>query len=662
MTPVCQPQLYSRGQRAIALAYGTACHVLFVAAIATMAVSLHTGMQIGLGRLSPPVSWFANAMLLLQFPILHSWLLSDQGRRLLARLAPAAIGKEMTSTLFAIIASLQLLIAFLLWSPSGPVFWQAVGIQKVLILIIEIFAWSLLIKSMWDSQLSLHTGFLGWWAVFRNRRPEYRSFSTQGLYRHVRQPIYVSFALILWSAAAWTADQCVIATLWTAYCIAGSALKEKRFLRYFGEKFQTYQRHVPFWVPRRKLAAPANATQTNSNFDYEVLIVGAGPVGLLLAATLGARGVRTLVVEERSSPPIHSMAIGITPPSLRIMSRLGLDEEFISQGVRIDTARVHEDGEYLGEVSFSRLPSAYQFILSLPQAMTLKLLANHVATCPSVKIIRGMQFTGVRQIGEGVTTAIRERETGKSSELTSRFVVGCDGHNSAVREALEIPVDAKSYPPQFVMADFDDDTNLGIEAHLFFGSEVSIESFPLPEGRRRWIVMARGPADIENENYIPDTVARLTGYHLHHSKRSFSSSFRPKRLLAHRFFRDRVILCGDAAHVMSPIGGQGMNTGFADAELLGELLPKILSGSAAAQTEFAYYDQVRRRAFGIAASRAARGMWLGTRTGPAGSLFRKTVIRHFLFRNPLKKRLPGYFAMLTIPRESLSQPLQQARR
>jgi len=399
-------------------------------------------------------------------------------------------------------------------------------------------------------------------------------------------------------------------------------------------------------------------TPPNKRPDYDVLIVGAGPVGLLLAATLGARGIRTLVAEERSSPPVQSMAIGITPPSLRIMSRFGLDEELIRQGVRIDTAKVHEDGEYLGEVSFSRLPSAYQFILSLPQAMTLKILANHVEGCQSVKLIRGMQFAGLHQTGDGVTTVIRECNTGTSFEVHTRYVVGCDGHGSAVREALNIRFDAKFYPPQFVMADFDDDTNLGIEAHLFFGSEVSIESFPLPGGRRRWIVMARGAGDIENESYIPDTVARLTGYRLNHSRRSFSNSFRPKRLLAHQFHQDRVILCGDAAHVMSPIGGQGMNTGFADAELLGELLPRILSGDAAA-TQFAFYNQVRRRAFRIASNRAARGMWLGTRTGSLGSFFRKTVIRHFLFRNPLKKRLPGYFAMLTIPPSSFSR-LQQA--
>lgn len=648
MTP-SESRLYTRGQRATALVYGMACHVLFVIAIATMAISLHAGMQLGLGRLSPPASWFCNALLLLQFPLIHSWLLSDHGRRLLARLAPAAIGKEMTSTLFAIISSLQLLIAFLLWSPSGLVFWQAVGVQKVLILVIEIFAWILLIKSMWDSQLSLHTGLLGWWSIFRNRLLEYRGFSTQGLYRHVRQPIYASFALILWSAAVWTADQFVIAVLWTAYCLVGSAFKEKRFGRYFGEKFQAYQRRVPFWFPRRRTGNRPHASATETHYDYDVLIVGAGPVGLLLAAILGACRIRTLVAEARSSPPVQSMAIGITPPSLRIMKRFGLDDELIRQGVRIDTARVHEDGEYLGEVSFSRLPAAYRFILSLPQTTTLKILADYLAGCRSVELIRGMRFAGLRQNGHGVTTMIQECGTRRSFKVNTRCVVGCDGHRSAVREALGIHSDEKLYSPQFVMADFDDNTDLGIEAHLFFGSQVSIESFPLPGGLRRWIVMARGPEDCLRESYVSEMVSRLTGYDLSGSRPFFFSSFQPKRLLASRFWRGRVALCGDAAHVMSPIGGQGMNTGFASAELLGKILPCVLSGHSRAETEFAFYEKVRRKAFRVAAARAARGMWLGTRTGTLGSHFRKTVIRHFLFRNPIKKKLPGYFAMLTIP-------------
>ena len=389
--------------------------------------------------------------------------------------------------------------------------------------------------------------------------------------------------------------------------------------------------------------------------DYDVIVVGAGPVGLMLATVLGTQGVRTLIVEKRTVPPEHSMAIGITPPSLQILNRFGLDQEFIRCGVRVDTAKVHEDGDDLGQVSFAHLPSDYRFILSLPQSITIQLLQENLRRFPTVEMLCGMEFASLDECADGVRVLTREIGSGMDREIRARTLVGCDGHRSAVREALRVPARTHTYAPEFLMGDFEDCSGLGEEAHLFFGSKASVESFPLPSGRRRWIILDRAPEGRDDANRLLETVRSLTGHDLSISRRFFLSRFQPKRLLAERFFRGRCLLCGDAAHVMSPIGGQGMNTGFADAELLGEILPRVLSDSSCAKTDFAFYEKVRRKAFRVAASRAARGMWLGTRTGALGSRFRKMVIQHFLFRNPLKKKLPDYFAMLTIPWDNLGR-------
>jgi 2-polyprenyl-6-methoxyphenol hydroxylase-like FAD-dependent oxidoreductase len=148
---------------------------------------------------------------------------------------------------------------------------------------------------------------------------------------------------------------------------------------------------------------------------------------------------------------------------------------------------------------------------------------------------------------------------------------------------------------------------------------------------------------------VVEQVARRTGVDLSTAPALFESHFRPQRRLAKSYFRGRVLLCGDAAHVMSPIGGQGMNTGFADAAYLDKTLSAALETPEQADRLFSDYDRIRRRIFNIAASRAARGMWLGTRRGRLLSSLRRVLIRRVLFRPAMRKKLARYFAMLTLP-------------
>ena len=114
-------------QRALAWVYGLACHAAFAAAVALMIRGLYTGLQSGGGTLTGAAAWAANLLLTLQFPILHSYLLTRRGRRLLARLAPGQLGERLSTTTYAGIASLQLLLVFALWSPTGTVLWSAAG-------------------------------------------------------------------------------------------------------------------------------------------------------------------------------------------------------------------------------------------------------------------------------------------------------------------------------------------------------------------------------------------------------------------------------------------------------------------------------------------------------------------------------------------------------
>lgn len=238
-----------RSRVLLALAYGAACHLLFLAGISAMIWAMNHGMSRSFGDVGYPWAIATNALLLAQFPLAHSALLTGLGRRFLARLAPEPHGKTLATTSYVIVASVQLLLLFLLWTPSGIVWWQAEGTLRWAIMIVYGVCWLLLLKSCIDGGIQLQSGMLGWFALMRDRRPRFPDLPTEGLFRLVRQPIYVSFALTLWTVPTWTPDQLAIALSYTAYCALAPRLKEQRFANIYGERFEAYRGRVPYWIP-----------------------------------------------------------------------------------------------------------------------------------------------------------------------------------------------------------------------------------------------------------------------------------------------------------------------------------------------------------------------------------------------------------------------------
>ncbi len=217
-----------------------------------MIVMMFFGMSRSLGRLDTPWSVAANLALLLQFPLVHSALLGRCGAKLLARAAPRPIGQDLATTTYATIASIQVALLFLGWSPSGIIWWQAQGFA--LTTLCTLVSWLLLLKAIRDAGFAQQIGLLGWWAVYRKVPPCYAPMPQRGL---LRQPIYVAFAMTLWTVPAWTPDQLeVAAVVLTLYCVTGPLLKERRFSRRFGEQFLAYQRRVPYWLPLYRTRTP----------------------------------------------------------------------------------------------------------------------------------------------------------------------------------------------------------------------------------------------------------------------------------------------------------------------------------------------------------------------------------------------------------------------
>ncbi|MGL4440816.1 MAG: methyltransferase family protein [Bosea sp. (in: a-proteobacteria)] len=239
-----------RARIVLALATGTACHGIFAMAGIAMVTAMFFGMSASLGTVAWPWALAANAALLLQFPLLHSLLLTKRGRAVLARLVPGHHGRTLSTTTYAIIASLQLLALFALWTPSGIVWWRAEGWVFWMVCASYALAWLLLIKASFDAGPEVQSGSLGWLSLMQNIRPVFPDMPQTGLFRLIRQPIYVAFALTLWTVPVWTPDQLVLALTYTAYCLAAPLLKERRFTAIYGERFARYKRAVPYAWPR----------------------------------------------------------------------------------------------------------------------------------------------------------------------------------------------------------------------------------------------------------------------------------------------------------------------------------------------------------------------------------------------------------------------------
>ena len=233
----------------VAFTYGVVCQTLFALAVGVMIAAMFFGMTKGFGAVPKPWSYAANFFLVLQFPFMHSILLSKRGSRFLNFLAPSRYAETLKTTSYAIFASVQLLALFALWTPSGVVWWRAEGYLFYAICGFYASSWMLLIKASYEAGAEVQSGALGWMSLAQDKKPVFPDMPTKGLFSIIRQPIYVSFALTLWTVPVWTPDQLALAIAFTAYCLYAPKLKEARFEKRYGARFRAYRNKVPYALP-----------------------------------------------------------------------------------------------------------------------------------------------------------------------------------------------------------------------------------------------------------------------------------------------------------------------------------------------------------------------------------------------------------------------------
>ena len=336
----------------------------------------------------------------------------------------------------------------------------------------------------------------------------------------------------------------------------------------------------------------------------DILIVGAGPVGLYLGCKLRAAGLFCTIVERRTERMRHSRSIGVHPPALERLHTLGLAAPLIEKGIPVYQGHAFSGGRQLGTLSFASLRGHFPFVLAVPQHHTESLLEAHFESMGE-PVVRPATLTSFQQDAQGIRANLETAEG--ASVVEARWLIGCDGHRSGMREQLGIAWTGRAYADHFVMGDFPDATGFGTDAAIFLDGRGVIESFPLPGGIRRWVARIEQPAT--ETDVLPILTAAIrerTGHVVAGADAVMTSAFTAERREAARFLVGRVALAGDAAHVISPIGGQGMNLGWMDADLLCDLLLQDPHPSALTR-----YESERRRAFRRAARRSERNMWMG---------------------------------------------------
>ncbi|MCC2675358.1 MAG: 2-polyprenyl-6-methoxyphenol hydroxylase-related FAD-dependent oxidoreductase [Ramlibacter sp.] len=327
-------------------------------------------------------------------------------------------------------------------------------------------------------------------------------------------------------------------------------------------------------------------TPAPSHSSTDVLIVGAGPTGLTLAASLALRNVRTIIVDRQAEGANTSRAAVIHARTLELLEPLSVASRLVALGLKASRFTIRDRDRLLVPIEFTSLPTRYPYTLMLSQAVTERVLLER-ANELGVQVRRPCSVTSLAQDANGVTAMLDDGSTVRAS-----YLVGADGMHSVVRQAAQIGFTGGTYGESFVLADVRLDDNAAVpqrEVILFFSPAGMVVLAPLPDGLHRVV------ATVEDAPESPDVayVQKLLDERGPESTRAivqevkWGSRFRVHHRIADNYRQGRVVLAGDAAHVHSPAGGQGMNVGIHDAVALAAALQAAVAGEPGRLDEYA---------------------------------------------------------------------------
>jgi 2-polyprenyl-6-methoxyphenol hydroxylase-like FAD-dependent oxidoreductase len=300
-----------------------------------------------------------------------------------------------------------------------------------------------------------------------------------------------------------------------------------------------------------------------SAIDTDVLIVGAGPVGLFVANECARRGLRWRLVETRSSQSEHSKALAIFPRTLEIFDMAGFVTPFLERANRVTSVAVVTHGRTLANMRFTPEESPYPFVAMVPQDVTESLLVEELAAKGGA-VEYETTFVSATERDDHVKVTLDRK--GESIELSASFVVGCDGAHSAVRHLLNLPFEGAAYTDSFMLADIETNETLPADQLQLCPSELGpVAIFPMSATRRRIVaIVETTESDAPSLELVQKILAERAPAGLEARTLHWSSYFRIHHRQARQLRVGRFFIAGDAAHIHSPFGGQGMNTGLHD--------------------------------------------------------------------------------------------------
>jgi len=330
-------------------------------------------------------------------------------------------------------------------------------------------------------------------------------------------------------------------------------------------------------------------------YTTEVMIIGAGPTGMALSIVLHQAGVDHVLIDRLEQGLQSSRAGVIHAQTLETLEPLGVTPRLGELALKLQKFAFRDRNRALLNLAFGTLPSKHPYLMMLPQNLTEQVFAERIAALGGV-IHRAVEAKAVVQDLDGARVTVVEN--GREKLISARYVVGADGMNSLVRRSAGIEFDGAAYDASFVLADVRLDWPVGpTEVSLFFAPAGLVVVAPLPDGSYRVVATMD---DAPEKPGVVDIQALLDSRGPTTKKARvldlmWSSRFRVHHRLVRAYRKGRLFLMGDAAHVHSPAGGQGMNTGIIDAVVLGQLLGDVVNGIRP-ETELDLYERLRRPA------------------------------------------------------------------